>query len=364
MSETAKLFEPVVAGDFVLPNRVLMAPLTRNRAQPDGTPSALAATYYRQRASAGLILSEATQISAMGKGYIDTPGIHTRAHVEGWKPIIEAVHAAGGRIFCQLWHVGRISHVSLLPDGRQPVSSSAVQAQSRTFTRSGFEPTSEPVALDRDGIARTLDDYEAAARCALEAGFDGVEVHGANGYLIDQFLQDGVNRREDEYGGSLDNRLRFLREAVERVRAVFPAGRVGVRLSPLGQANDISDSDPEATFTAAYRLLSGEGLAFLHVVEDFGGRRADEAEHALIRRLRKQYDGVYVANGGYDGARAVAAIAEGHADAVSFGRPFIANPDLPERLRVGAPLNEPDQSTFFGGDAKGYVDYPALAADH
>ncbi|GGD83820.1 alkene reductase [Croceicoccus mobilis] len=364
MTDTDILFKPLRVGAIELPNRVLMAPLTRNRAMPDGTPRDMAATYYRQRASAGLIISEATQISLMAKGYKDTPGIHTDAHVAGWKPIIEAVHAAGGRIFCQLWHVGRISHVSLLPDGAQPVSSSAIRAKAQTFTENGFEATSEPVALSADGIAGLLDDYGHAARCAKAAGFDGVEVHAANGYLLDQFLQDGVNKRDDGYGGSVENRQRLLREVLDRVCDVFPADRVGVRLSPLGQANDMSDSDPEETFSAAYRMLAGRGLAYLHAIEEFYGQNTSDDDRALLKRLRALYDGVYLGNGGYDGAAAATAIAQGGADAVTFGRPFIANPDLPERFRIGADLNEPDQDTFYGGDETGYTDYPFLASDH
>jgi N-ethylmaleimide reductase len=364
MTETDALFRPLSAGALELPNRVLMAPLTRNRSQPDGTPRAMAATYYRQRASAGLIVSEATQISAMGKGYKDTPGIHTAGHVEGWKPIVEAVHAGGGRIFCQLWHVGRISHVSLLPDGRLPVSSSAVRARSQTFTENGFEDVSDPVALDLDGIARTLDDYTTAATCARDAGFDGVEVHAANGYLLDQFLQDGVNRRDDDYGGSIENRTRLLREVLDRVCDVFDPARVGVRLSPLGQANDMSDSDPEATFSAAYRLLDGRGLAYLHVIEQFYGQDTGDDDRAMLKRLRRLFDGVYIGNGSYDAAQARQAIQAGDVDAVAFGRPFIANPDLPERFRIGADLNEPDQATFYGGGREGYIDYPFLDPAH
>lgn len=364
MTEQDVLFRPLAAGALQLPNRVLMAPLTRNRSHPDGTPHEMAATYYRQRASAGLIVSEATQISAMGKGYKDTPGIYTDGHVEGWKPIVEAVHAAGGRIFCQLWHVGRISHVSLLPDGRQPVSSSAIRAKAQTFTANGFEDVSEPVALDLDGIAKTLDDYANAAKCAKAAGFDGIEVHSANGYLLDQFLQDGVNHRDDEYGGSIENRTRLLREVLDRVCDVFPADRVGVRLSPLGQANDMSDSDPEATFGAAYRLLNGRGLAYLHVIEQFFGRDSKEDDKALLRRLRGLFDGIYIGNGSYDADTARKAIAAGEVDAVTFGRPFIANPDLPERYRIGAELNTPNQDTFYGGGSEGYIDYPALDPAH
>lgn len=364
MSDTDILFKPLRVGAIELPNRVLMAPLTRNRALADGTPQEMAATYYRQRASAGLIVSEATQISAMGKGYKDTPGIYTDSHVAGWKRVVEAVHAAGGRIFCQLWHVGRISHVSLLPDGAQPFSSSAVTAQTQTFTENGFENTSDPVAMTADDIAVTLDDYEYAAKCALAAGFDGVEVHSANGYLLDQFLQDGVNKRADQYGGSVENRLRLLREVLDRVCSVVPAERVGVRLSPLGQANDISDSDPESTFSAAYRMLNERKLAYLHVVEEFYGQDTSDADRSLLQRLRALYEGVYIGNGGYDGARAAKAIVKGHADAITFGRPFIANPDLPERLRIGAELNDPDEDTFYGGDENGYTDYPFLNPMH
>ncbi|MFV0623491.1 alkene reductase [Sphingomonas sp. ac-8] len=364
MTDTSILFRPLRVGALDLRNRVLMAPLTRSRAYADGTPKELAIAYYRQRASAGLLISEATQISPMGKGYIDTPGIHSDAHVEGWKPVIEAVHAAGGAIFCQLWHVGRISHTSLLPGGAQPVSASAVRAKTQTFTAEGPTDTSEPVALDVDGIAATLDAYSAAARYAKMAGFDGIEVHAANGYLLDQFLQDGTNRRDDDYGGSIENRQRLLREALDRVGEVFPADRVGVRLSPLGQANDIRDSDPEATFDAAYRMLGDRNLAYLHVIEEFFGQNTSDDQRAMLKRLRSRYDGIYIGNGGYNAERAAAAITGGDADAVSFGRPFIANPDLPERFRIGAPLAEPDQDTFYGGDAKGYSDYPALPPAH
>ena len=360
MTDTHNLFEPLRMGPLTLPNRVLMAPLTRNRSHEDGTPKELAATYYAQRASAGLIISEATQISAMGKGYKDTPGIYTESHVEKWKPIVRAVHAAGGRIYCQLWHVGRISHVSLLPDGEQPVSSSAVRAETETFTDNGFEATSEPVALDAAGIERTLDDFANAARCAKEAGFDGVEVHAANGYLLDQFLQDGVNGRDDEYGGSVENRQRLLRETLDRVCAIFPSDRVGVRLSPLGQANDMSDSDPEATFGSAYRMLNDRKLAYLHVIEQFYGEDTEDESRDMLKRLRSLYDGVYIGNGSYTAKRASDAIAQGHCDAATFGRPFIANPDLPERFRVDAALNEPNEDTFYGGGAEGYTDYPFL----
>lgn len=277
-----------------------------------------------------------------------------------WAEIVRAVHAGGGRIFCQLWHVGRISHVSLLPDGRQPVSSSAKRAEAKTFIEGGFAECSQPVALDAEGIKRTLDDYSQAARCAKAAGFDGVELHGANGYLIDQFLQDGVNQRQDEYGGEVDNRMRLLTQALDRVTEVFGPARVGVRLSPLGQANDISDSDPEALFGQVYDMLSSRSLAYLHVVESFYGADTSDEDKAMLRRLRKRYKGFYIGNGDYNGERAAHTIRDGLADAITFGRPFLANPDLPERLRQGAPLNEPQQETFYGGDAEGYTDYPFL----
>lgn len=362
MTDRDVLFEPVRMGGLDLPNRVLMAPLTRNRAHPDGTPAELAATYYAQRASAGMILTEAAQVSAMGKGYLNTPGIYAPDHVEGWKKITSAVHAAGGRIFVQLWHVGRISHVSLLPDGRVPLSSSAVRAEAQTFTENGFEPVSEPEALALDDIPGVIAEYRHAAEMAKRAGFDGVEIHAANGYLLDQFLQDGVNRREDAYGGSVENRMRLLAEVIDAVTEVWDAGRVGVRLSPLGQANDIRDSDPEGLFGKIYEMIADRGLAYLHVVEAFPGSEPDGDARALLERLRRRYDGFYIANGGYDGQSAAQAVASGRVDAVSIGRAFIANPDLPERLRRGADLNTPDQSTFYGGGAEGYTDYPSLDA--
>lgn len=361
MNDTSKLFSPIMMGDLDLPNRVLMAPLTRNRAHADGTPKDMAQIYYHQRASAGLIFSEATQVSDMGKGYLDTPGIYKDEHVAGWNRITDAVHAGGGRIFCQLWHVGRISHVSLLPDGKVPVSSSALQADAQTFTANGFEQCSEPEALTADGIKQTIDDYVHAAKCAKEAGFDGIEVHSANGYLLDQFLQDGVNNRVDEYGGSLKNRMRLLIEILDAVETVWPTARTGVRLSPLGQAGDISDSDTQALFTEVYKMLDTRKLAYLHVVEAFPGSEGEDKNVKLLARLREHYTGFFISNGGYDAEAAVEVIRDQRAHAIAFGRPFIANPDLPERMRIGAQMNEPDQATFYGGDEKGYTDYPFLS---
>ncbi|MBS1301656.1 alkene reductase [Loktanella sp. SALINAS62] len=359
MADQDILFTPIEMGSITLPNRILMAPLTRNRAHSDGMPADMAITYYRQRASAGMILTEATQISEMGKGYIDTPGIYTEAQAAKWREITDAVHADGGRILIQLWHVGRISHTSVLPGGRQPVSSTDKPAKSQTFTANGFEDCSAPVALDAEGIKQTVQDYREAARLAKVAGFDGIEVHAANGYLIDQFLQDGVNDRTDDYGGSIENRMRLLQEVLDAVGEHWNPGRVGVRLSPLGQANDISDSDPVAHFSAIYKMLNDRNLAYLHVLESFPGN--DNADgRDKIDSLRGHFGGFYIANGGYDGARARDSIAQGHADAVAFGRPFIANPDLPRRINLDAPMNTPDQATFYGGDDKGYIDYPFL----
>ena len=360
MTNTKALFEPVKMGSITLKNRVLMAPLTRNRAHGDGTPKDMAVEYYQQRASAGLIISEATQISEMGKGYLDTPGIYNEDQAEAWKKITDAVHDADGKIYCQLWHVGRISHTSLLPDGRQPVSSSAIKAEAQTFTVNGFEDTSEPVALDKEGIEETIADYVNASEMAKKAGFDGVEVHAANGYLIDQFLQDGVNKRTDEYGGSVTNRTRFLREIVEAVSTVWKSNQIGMRLSPLGQANDMSESAPIILFGNVYDFAVEKDLAYLHVVESFPGNEQSPEDETLMKELREKYKGFYMANGGYDGKSGAQAVESHHADAISYGRPFIANPDLPERYRTGAKLNEPDQDTFYGGGKEGYTDYPFM----
>jgi len=363
MSATDALFRPLSIGAIDAPNRVLMAPLTRNRAQSDGTPKAMAVEYYRQRGSAGLIVTEATQVSAMGKGYLDTPGIHAPAHVEAWRAVTDAVHEAGGRIVQQIWHVGRVSHVSLLQGGSAPVAPSAIRAKTQTFTANGFEDVSEPRALDAAEIPALVADFARAAGNAKAAGFDGVEVHAANGYLLDQFLRDGTNRRSDAYGGAAANRARLVVEVVEAVSKVFGPDRVGVRISPFGSFNDMSDSDPETTFGTLIRALDPLGLAYLHVVEQFPGAALSAEAAAVLDRLRGLWSGVYMANGDFDAARAADWIARGRADAVSFGRAFIANPDLPERLRLGAALNEPDPSTFYGGAEKGYTDYLFLGQE-
>ncbi|MGB5178178.1 MAG: alkene reductase [Gammaproteobacteria bacterium] len=352
------LFSPISLGDLILPNRVIMAPLTRNRAaMPGNVPQAMNATYYAQRASAGLIISEATQVSPDGIGYPATPGIHSEEQVHGWRAVNDAVHAQGGRLFVQLWYCGRISHPDLLPDNRQPVSASAIKPEGDAFTCEGLKPFVEPRALRTDELPGIVDQYRRAARYAVEAGFDGVEIHSANGYLLDQFLRDGTNRREDRYGGSLENRSRLLMEVLSAVLESWEPARVGVRISPENSFNDIHDSDPQTTFNLVASALSGKGLGYLHVVE---GEMMGGESRVNYRQIRDHFDGCYMANCEYDQARAEAAIASGAVDMVSFGKLFLANPDLVDRFKTGAALNTPDPDTFYGGDEKGYTDYPAL----
>lgn len=355
------LFSPIKVGDFDARNRIVMAPLTRNRAAPGQVPGELATTYYKQRASAGLIITEGSQIRPDGQGYLDTPGIHSPQQIEGWKKITDAVHEAGGRIAIQLWHVGRISHSSLL-NGAAPVAPSAIRANAKTYLASGFGDVSEPRALSRDEIRTLVDDYGTAARNALTAGFDAVEIHAANGYLIDQFLRDSTNKRDDEYGGPIENRIRFMSEVVARILGEIGPGRTGIRLSPVTPANDISDSDPQPLFDQAVAELAKHGLAFLHMIEGATGGPRDIVPGFDFQKLRKIFGGVYIANNGYDGPMAERAVESGEADMVAFGKAFIANPDLVERLRRKAPLNEPRKETFYGGGAEGYTDYPALSA--
>lgn len=354
------LFAPFRLGPLTLPNRIVMAPMTRNRAGEGNVPTPLNAEYYRQRASAGLIVTEGSQVSPQGTGYPGTPGIHTDAQVEGWRRVTDAVHQAGGRIFLQLWHVGRISHPSLQPDGALPIAPSAMAPRGEAFTPSGPQPFVTPRALETDEIPAVVAQFADGARRALAAGFDGVEIHGANGYLIDQFLRDGTNRRTDRYGGSVANRARFLLEVAEAVAGVFGPERVGVRLSPWNDFNDMRDSDPRATFRYAARALAPLGLAYLHVVEPVGGLPAGEAP--LAPELKAAFGGPLMINGGYTRALAEEALGRGEADLVSFGAWFLANPDLPARLARNAALNPPDPATFYGGDHRGYTDYPALDA--
>jgi N-ethylmaleimide reductase len=355
------LFAPIALGPHTLKNRIAMAPLTRNRAGPGNVPTALNATYYAQRASAGLIISEGAQIAADAVGYPGTPGIHNAEQVAGWRLVTAAVHERDGRIFCQLWHCGRVSHPALLPDGKLPVAPSAIAPRGETFTPQGMQPFVVPRALAREEIPAIIEHYRHAARCARDAGFDGVEIHGANGYLIDQFLRDGSNHRTDEYGGPIENRVRFLLEVTAAVCEVWGPERVGVRLSPLQPFNDMADSNPEATFSHAVDALNRFGLGYLHITE-MGKDAPGAAGPAFdLRRLRRLWRAVYMTNGGYTRDTANAAIARGDADMIAFGALYIANPDLVERFARGAPLNTPDPATFYGGDAHGYTDYPFLA---
>ena len=355
------LFSPVSLGALALKNRMVMAPLTRNRAGEGGIPQDINTTYYAQRASAGLIVTEATPISAMAHGYPALPGIYNEKQVAGWKKVTEAVHAKGGKIVLQLWHVGRISHPSLLPNGALPVAPSPIKPAGKAFTYQGLVDYVEPRALDVTELPGIVADYEHATKYALAAGFDGVEVHAANGYLLDQFLRDGSNKRTDNYGGSIENRVRFVLEVTKAVVAVAGSDKVGIRISPVNPFNDMHDSNPQALFNHLVAELNQFNLAYLHAVEGgiHGGGVADPFD---FESLRKLFKGAYVANLAYDKARGNAAIASGHADAIAYGVPFIANPDLVERYKADASLNEADAKTFYGGGGKGYTDYPFLNA--
>jgi N-ethylmaleimide reductase len=359
-AEVSDLFVPFQFGSYKLSNRIVMAPLTRSRAQAGDLPSLLAAQYYRQRSTAGLIITEATQISAQGKGYAFTPGIYNNAQVEGWKSVTAAVHQDGGRIFLQLWHVGRISHPSLQPSHALPVAPSAIKPEGKAFTEGGFLPFVTPRALETSEIAGIVEQYHAASQYALDAGFDGVEIHAANGYLIDQFLRDSTNHRTDIYGGSLENRTRLLMEVTAAVASVWPADRVGVRLSPISPANDISDSDPATLFSYVVEQLNKFNLLYLHVIEGATGGSRSVEDGFDLQLLRKLFNGVYIGNNGYDREMAIAAREHNLVDMVAFGRPFISNPDLVARLKLNATLNKLDVDTLYGGGAKGYIDYPFL----
>jgi N-ethylmaleimide reductase len=373
-AETDLLFQPYKLGLFNLPHRMVMAPLTRSRArQPGNVPAELAACYYAQRASAALIISEATQVSMQGQGYAWTPGIHSAEQVEGWRRVIKSVHDASGLIFNQLWHVGRISHPALQPDHMLPVAPSAVTPQGNAFIANDrgegqLVPFVRPRALQIEEMPFVVAQYHRAAINAQDAGFDGVEIHSANGYLLDQFLESSTNQRTDLYGGSIENRARLLLEVVEAVVPIWGPDRVGVRLSPLGVANDISDANPEETFGYAAAKLSEFGLAYLHIVNPAlpamnTGQEPDERALRMVELMRSKYRGTLMIGGGFDRASAEAWLEQGRADLIAFGRKFIANPDLPKRLREGAPLNADDPTTYYGGGAKGYTDYPSLAQD-
>lgn len=363
MDATANaLLSPTTLGAIAVSNRVAMAPLTRSRAGMDGVHSPLAIEYYRQRASAGLIVTEATNISRQGRGYAFTPGIYSADHVNAWKPVTRAVHEVGGKIVCQLWHVGRMSHVSLQENGAAPVAPSAIQAGELVFLESQTQaPPSMPRALEARELPGIIEDYRHAAQLAQEAGFDGVEVHSANCYLLEQFLRDSTNRRTDDYGGSVENRARFPIEVVTAVAGVWGGDRVGIRLSPLTHAAGAAplDSDPQGTYGYYAERLGSLGLAYLHCIE--GQTRGANASGAFdFKALSQKFGGKYIANNSYTRASAMAAIESGWCDMVAFGRPFIGNPDLIERLRRDAPLVDADVATYYGGGAKGYTDFPFL----
>ncbi|XOQ67641.1 MAG: N-ethylmaleimide reductase [Pseudomonas helleri] len=354
------LFEPHTLGSMTLSNRIILAPLTRNRAGAGLVPSEFAVTYYGQRASAGLIIAEATQISPQAQGYQDTPGVYTQAQIDGWRQVTDAVHAKGGRIFLQLWHVGRVSHVDLQENGAAPVAPSAIRAETKTFVNNGFVDVSEPRALALDELPGIVDDFRKAAANAIAAGFDGVEIHGANGYLLDQFINDGSNVRTDAYGGSIENRARLTLEVAAAVAKEIGAERTGIRISPVSPANGVSSSDPQVQFDHLVTQLDALGLVYLHVVEGATGGARNVAPFDFDA-LRQRFKNTYIANNGYDLELANARLAEGKADLFAFGRPFIANPDLVERLKTGAPLANLNATTLYGGGAAGYIDYPALA---
>lgn len=367
MNNMSSLFESLLLGDITLANRIIMSPLTRMRSkQPGNIPYELNATYYAQRSSAGLIITEATQISPQGQGYPATPGIYSKEQIEGWKLITTAVHKNGGKIFLQLWHVGRISHSSFQPENKLPVAPSAIRPSGKTLTQDWKQLDFEtPHALSHTEIQGIIEDYGIACKNAQEAGFDGVEVHGANGYLLDQFLQDGSNHRNDQYGGSIENRSRFLLEVVDRAISVWGSGRVGVRLSPYSSFNDMSDSNPSALFNYVLAALSNRNIAYVHMIEpratSAGGNEniVDDVPSAA-ELFRKNFNGMFISAGGYNPESARNAVESKLVDAVVFGRFFIANPDLPQRIKTGAALNKYNRSTFYGGNEKGYTDYPFL----
>jgi N-ethylmaleimide reductase len=372
--DTEPLFRPYRLGPFNLPHRVVMAPLTRSRArQPGNVPDALAACYYAQRASAALIVSEATQVSMQGQGYAWTPGIHSREQVEAWRRVTEAVHQECGLIFNQLWHVGRISHPALQPDNMLPVAPSAITPEGKAFIANErgegeLVPFVRPRALDIEEMPYIVRQYQRAAKNAQAADFDGIEIHAANGYLIDQFIETGTNRRSDSYGGPVDNRARLLFEVAEALMPIWGPDRIGVRLSPLGKLNDISDGDPETTFGTIAERLSDYGFAYLHIVNPAleqmqKGEEPDPRALQMVDLIRQKYKGTLMVAGGFDRGSAGRWLREGRADLTAFGRKFLANPDLPERLRTRAPLNADDPTTYYGGGAKGYTDYPSLAQD-
>lgn len=368
-----KLFEPALIGNITVANRIVMAPLTRNRS-PGAIPNDLNVEYYRQRATAGLIITEGTAITHQGQGYADVPGLYKKEALEGWKKVTDAVHAAGSKIVVQMWHVGRISHTSLQPNDGKPVSSTARAAKAKTYIinpdgTGAFVETSEPRALETSEIPGIVEDYRKAARAAIDAGFDGVEVHAANGYLLDQFMRGGVNDRTDQYGGSIENRARLTFEVLDAVTKEIGAGLTAIRISPVTPVNDSFDPDPQALFTHVVERLAKYNLAYVHIIEgqtggdrDYkqGGNPSFDYKALCLAYEQAGGNSAWMVNNGYNRDMAIDAVESGRADLVAFGKPFIANPDLVVRLKQNAPLNTPDQPTFYGGGAKGYTDYPDL----
>ena len=361
-ASTNDLFQPVEMGKMSLSNRIAMAPLTRSRAGAGGVPGDMNVEYYAQRATAGLIVTEATNISPQGRGYAFTPGIYTDEQVAGWRRVTDAVHEKGGHIVCQLWHVGRISHPDLQPGGQLPVAPSAIKPEGKAFTESGFKDHVTPRALETDEIPGIIKDYAHAAECAAKAGFDGVEIHAANAYLLDQFIRDSTNQRSDRYGGSVENRIRIVLEVAEAVTSVLGGDRVGIRLSPITPqvGNTPLDSDPATTYGALIDELNRFSLIYMHLIEGATQGARDEIKGVNYQAMRRRFRGLYMANNGYDRELALKARRDDLADLVCFGRPFIGNPDLVERLKTGAPVVASDKSTWYGGDEKGYTDYPTM----
>jgi N-ethylmaleimide reductase len=354
---TPDLFGPITLGPHQLRNRLVMAPMTRNRAGEGLAPTGLSVEYYTQRASAGLIITEATQVSPQGIGYPNTPGIYTAQQVAAWRWVTESVHMRGGLIYLQLWHVGRVSDLSLQPGGSLPIGPSAIAARGMHYTPTGPRPYAAPRAVATNEIPGLVEQFQSGARLALLAGFDGVEIHGANGYLLDQFLEDGSNRREDRFGGSIENRARFPLEVAAAVAEVWGADRVGYRVSPLSDYNGMHDSDPAITFAYLAEALSRMGVGYLHV-RDVAPTMPGTTV-SVTRYMREHFAGRVITNGGLDRIRAETLLAAGDADMAAFGTLFLANPDLPRRLATGAPLNAADPDTFYSGGPRGYVDYPA-----
>lgn len=358
MNNTTDLFTPIQIGPYALPNRIFMAPMTRNRAANGNVAHELTAQYYAQRASAGLIISEASQISPQGIGYPGTPGIHSKEQIEGWRLVTDAVHKNNGHIFLQLWHVGRISHPSMQVDNALPVAPSAIKPEGEAITYNGMQAFEKPRALETNELPGIVNDYVNAARNAMTAGFDGVEIHAANGFLLDQFLRDSSNQRTDEYGGDIENRSRLLREVVSAICKEIGANKVGVRISPENSFNDIKDTDPQNTFNFVAEMLNQFKLAYLHVLE---GDMMTQTRAIDYQQIKSRFNGPYMANCGYTFDSATQAIADNQVDCISFGALYISNPDLVDRFKTNAKLATPDQTTFYGGDEKGYTDYPAQA---